>query len=534
MRSSAPVRSGGPARSGAPGHGGGSIPGRALLALAMVQLGASLFATLHGPLAISDDDYARVVIAQNLAAHPKLDPTGTSWLPFPFYITGAAMAAFGTTLDVARQTQVLLALASAGLLYAAARRLGHTPWLSVVSAGLAAALPSAAHLGIATVPEYPTAACLVFGMACLGRPPDVGDDGRGAGRAKTHAWFARVERVLGSDPGIVLGGLALYLACASRYEAWPVAGTFAGITFCRGLRAAGQERKSLWMAAGAAAAFPLLWLLHGAFWHGDPFFFFARVSRYKAALGGTEPPGTLFAYPVAALRHEPGACFLLAVGLLLALITRASREAVRRARAIFAALAALVLFLVLGDLRGGAPTHHPERALLSLWLIAPALGLHLLQEHVAAIRKARPAPDASASPWRTPIPFVLAFAVFLTLGLRAEPGAFANRTEEERLGRALAETKGQVVLFTPDYGYFAVQAASGAPSRFHLVDRNDPRDPRSTISAEERTRAALEETRAPWAVVPLGLVVPGYRMIEHGSRLALLQRDQTEVALAAP
>lgn len=515
-------------------HGGASVPGRALLALAMVQLGVSLFATLQGPLAISDDDYARVVIAQNLVAEPKLDPTGTSWLPFPFYITGSAMAVFGSTLDVARQTQVVLALVSAGLLYLVARRLGHSPWLSVLAAGLAAALPSAARLSIATVPEYPTAACMALGMACLGRPAHVEESGRSAeGRAK-NAWLARVERFVGADPGVVLGGCALYLASASRYEAWPVAGVFAGITFCRGLRRAEQERKSLWLAAGVAAAFPLLWLLHGVVWHGDPFFFFARVSRYKAALGGAETGATVLGYPMAVLRHEPGACFLLAAGTILALTTRGSRDAVRRVASIFAALAALLLFLVLGDVRGGAPTHHPERALLSIWLIAPALGLHLVGEHIAAVRRALPTPNQAASLWRTPVPFVVAFMLFLTAGLRVEPGAFADRAEEERLGRTLAGTTGQVVLLTPDYGYFAVQAASGVPSRFILVERNDPRDVRLATSAEERARAALEEARAPWAVVPLGLVLPGYRMIEHGSRLALLERAKTEVALSIP
>jgi hypothetical protein len=33
---------------------------------------------------VSDDDYARVVIAQRLSL--ALDPSGTSWLPFPFWL----------------------------------------------------------------------------------------------------------------------------------------------------------------------------------------------------------------------------------------------------------------------------------------------------------------------------------------------------------------------------------------------------------------------------------------------------------------
>ena len=44
---------------------------------------------------ISDDDFARVTIAQTFASHPKVDPSGTSWLPFPFWAMGAAMLLFG-------------------------------------------------------------------------------------------------------------------------------------------------------------------------------------------------------------------------------------------------------------------------------------------------------------------------------------------------------------------------------------------------------------------------------------------------------
>ena len=50
---------------------------------------------------VSDDDYARVAIAELFAHAPTLDPSGTSWLPFPFWLTGAAMMAFGRSLGTA-------------------------------------------------------------------------------------------------------------------------------------------------------------------------------------------------------------------------------------------------------------------------------------------------------------------------------------------------------------------------------------------------------------------------------------------------
>ncbi|MBW2459757.1 MAG: hypothetical protein JRI68_35025, partial [Deltaproteobacteria bacterium] len=78
---------------------------------------------MGGFRAVSDDDFARVVLAQQWAFDPQLDPTGTSWLPLPFWLYGGVMTVFGTSLDVARITAFALGLASAVLLYGAARLL---------------------------------------------------------------------------------------------------------------------------------------------------------------------------------------------------------------------------------------------------------------------------------------------------------------------------------------------------------------------------------------------------------------------------
>ena len=49
---------------------------------------------------VSDDDYARAVIAEQFAHAPALDPSGTSWLPFPFWLHGGLMMIFGRSLWV--------------------------------------------------------------------------------------------------------------------------------------------------------------------------------------------------------------------------------------------------------------------------------------------------------------------------------------------------------------------------------------------------------------------------------------------------
>jgi hypothetical protein len=474
-----------------------------LASLLLLQLGICLWVRHHGPVAISDDDYARVVIAQEWALHPRLDPTGTSWLPWPFFVIGGAMFVLGTSLEVARGVQVLLALAAAAALYFGARRLGHQRWPAALSAGLAASLPSAARLAPATVPEYPTAACIAFSLLCLVEPT-AGD---GAKPHKVPLWS-------------LLAAGSVYLASASRYEAWPMAFVCAGVLACRAFKAKAGERR--WLAAAAlfAGAFPALWILQGIFVQGDAFFFVSRVTRYKAALGSAAPDlsAAWLGYPLALLRQELGAMLLLGAALAVAARGQIGRTALRNLWPLLLAAIVLLLVLVSGDVRGGAPTHHPERALLSLWLVAPIVSLQLL-------RAAAPFP-------RGLVPSLLVGATLVTAFFRVPPGAFADRAEEEHFGRLLEKTSGQVVLLTPDYGHFAVQAASGRPDRFLLLDRHDPRDPRPPASPEELVRAALASTRAPWAVVPLGVTAPGYRVVESGSRLLLLERAEQDVGYA--
>jgi hypothetical protein len=58
----------------------------AALCLLKAAIGAWLLA--RGFSHVSDDDYARTVIAEQFAHAPRLDPSGTSWLPLPFWVAG--------------------------------------------------------------------------------------------------------------------------------------------------------------------------------------------------------------------------------------------------------------------------------------------------------------------------------------------------------------------------------------------------------------------------------------------------------------
>ena len=139
-----------------------------IVAAAKIAVSAAVLA--QGFRALSDDDYARIVIAQRFVADPSLDPSGTSWLPFPFWVYGSVMTLFGRDPTVARATAIALGSAGALLVWVAARWLGASRAGAMLGALLACAFPYSAWLGAATVPEAFTAALVVFVAAAASVP----------------------------------------------------------------------------------------------------------------------------------------------------------------------------------------------------------------------------------------------------------------------------------------------------------------------------------------------------------------------------
>lgn len=411
--------------------------------------------------AVSDDDFARIVHAQEWAVQPKLDPTGTSWLPFPFWINGAAMSVFGTDVAVAKGVALVIGIASALLVYAAARLLFERR-VALFASVLACSIPWSARLAVATVPEWPTAALCLFGIAALAQ--------------------MRADVRLG-------GAIALWCAALSRYEPWPLVGLFALMTGVDLLRRRLTGRHASLLAVtsiAAAVSAPLWWIAHNAQAHGDPLHFLARVSAYKKAVGGSV--GVLQGYPLALIREEPELMSVFAVLLIWQWVngvwaTRvAERAGVKRA---FAAALLLLVTLSLAALPGGAPTHHYGRAVLMIWLLVALMcgvwGPRLL----AQADRAGAAVAASA---------IVAVMVVAAVALRpwyARLDSFTARTDEVAIGRAagqLMPRDGRAIIQAIDYGYFAIQAGSGAPERL-LVDRTlDPR------AATEQTAFRSSET----------------------------------------
>jgi len=418
---------------------------------------ACVAAWRSGFRALSDDDYARISIAQRFAQEPHFDPSGTSWLPAPFWAYGAAFRAFGTGLGVARATAIILALAATVLVYVAARVLGTSRMAAVVAAVLSCVLvPYSTLLGVAALPEVPCAALALFAAATLAS----------------------------SDPRLrALGGGALIFATLSRYETWPIAAVCAGFGVWDAIR---QRRAAHLAGAALALSGPVLWLALGHLSHGDAWFFIARVTAYRRALGGNEIPlwQRLLEYPWALIWNALGLCVLFPIFYFMAQKTR-ELDGPRYARCAVALLAMLA-FLMLGSVRDGVPTHHAARVLLPLWFFGAV---------VAGREFTRRAKDATG---RVRVVVVVAAITSIPLvqGVHLPSGeGFAARALELEAGDAARmETKLGLAIDTSDYGYFAVQAGFGTPIGTIVLDDHDPRRAKLSSVTPFASSQALEES----------------------------------------
>ena len=452
--------------------------GRDAILVVAVKAVASAVALAVGFRAVSDDDFARVVLSQAWAGAPRLDPTGSSWLPAPFWLNGAVFRLLGPTLDVARGVALALGLISAVIVLVAARWITGDRRAALAGAVVAAAFPWSARLGVATVPELPAAALTLLAIASLGDP----SPGR-------RLWAA----------------CGLVVATLSRYEPWPIAALFA-VTSLLGALRLGQGRAAqakLVLAALIALAGPAAWIAWNHVAHGDALHFLARVAAYRQALA-QQGDGTLLrliAYPLAMFREEPE---LVLAPLALWLVARRALRAApsplsapsasapsasapsplaaaapafaaaARPYALPLALAALqIAALSLALVRDGAPTHHPERATLVLLLVVALLvgdvGARAVRAAGAADRRALLAGAATVA--------LLSLLLIRPHLNREHENARAGEVAIGRAAAALVPRGAPVLIEVADYGYFAILAALGRPGDAVLDRSIDPRDP---------------------------------------------------------
>lgn len=401
---------------------------------------------LWGFQGISDDDFSRAATAQTFSVAPSLDPAGSSWLPLPFWLNGAVMALFGPSWAVARGLAVVLGIVSVWLVWLAANWLVQDRRSALVAAAIVAVLPWSLRLGVSPVPELPTAALSLLALASLAEGGSALPPGVSSSAPRRRLW----------------GAAALLVGSLCRYEPWFLSAGFVAVTAFESVRARKVTAANV-VACGIVCLAPLAWMAWNQHVYGDPLRFLHLVTSYKDAIdhGATLQRATAYLY--AALRAEPE---LLALAGVLAL--RAPRAQLSALAARFAkpALVGLFLFLTLtaSNLKGGAPTHHDERAVLVIILgLGVWVGALLVATHEGR-------PGGLGRPFHVAAFGTVLFAVGFALRswvLYRE--AYAQRETELAIG---AEVKrrvppnDKVLVEVLDYGFYAVEVGAERPWSF--------------------------------------------------------------------
>lgn len=439
-----------------------------------LRIVANLAARHLGFVALSDDDYARVVIAQHFAHAPAWDPSGTSWLPFPFWLTGSVMAFTRGTLEVAHGLAWATSLVCVPLFYVAARWNGQSARFAGWTSCLFAVFPQAVWCGLATVPEGYAAVLATVAVASCNRPT-----------VNARLW----------------GVVCITFASLSRYELWPLTLVVAGAQLRTPLRP--QRRTLTWLLTACALCGPGAWLLHGIVNHGAPLFFLTRVANYRTMVGQTPEAwfDILTNYPLAFILKAPLLTALCALTLICRKWRTPATPSLRQHQQALTypllGASVVMVFLLIGDANNGAPTHHPERALLVCWLCLLS-SVPVVWEHVW-----QPFPWFSSNAAR-----LLAFVAVPLAGLgllRTDAQGFVNRNEEIGVGQAFAERLNdgaRLLVETPGYGYVALAAATSQPWNVVGFNPDDPRQAQPPWDTKGELRAFIEQQQIRFLVVP--------------------------------
>jgi hypothetical protein len=209
----------------------------AAVAVALVGLAAALYYASRGLTLSHYDAKGHLVVARRIfdSLTPGWQQIGAVWLPLPhllnmvpvqfdlFYRTGAS----GVAISIASATCAAYAISSL-----VAHRGG-----SLVAAAAAAAIlalnPNTLYLQSTPMTEPLLIALLL-----------------------ASTWLVRDWVDEESDRNLVWAGVALFLACWTRYEAWPVTGALLGLAFVARLRL-GQPARDALRAVARLALYPI-------------------------------------------------------------------------------------------------------------------------------------------------------------------------------------------------------------------------------------------------------------------------------------
>jgi hypothetical protein len=425
----------------------GSTTPRALvgdaLAIAVVFAALCVAARFAGFDHVSDDDFSRVTIAQRFAHAPRLDPSGTSWLPFPFWLLGGVMFV-DRSLATAHAASIVFASIAATLPYLALRFSAVPRGRALIAVAFALLTPWSVWLGAATVPESFTASFLVAGAV-----------GLAAARSETQR-----SDVLPTSRAVPLFASAVAAACLSRYEAWPVAAVLALALLVEGAR---RRSRSLLIGGVVCAVAPLAWMAWNAYAHDGPLHFFHRVANFKHAYGSsTNTWEALTLYPTLLFTTRPE----VAIPALFLLPTLRDPAVRQRWGIPLVCVAAELVFLSYGNARDGAPTHHPERALL-----ATAMLVALFVVDVGTTKLAELTEGSRIRRMAAATLFAFAWVVSGVRGAAPIPGHGRSEDRSEPIARGLdlrARGVKHIVVTPCAYEHFALVAAFAAPENVAL------------------------------------------------------------------
>ncbi|MDP9034030.1 MAG: hypothetical protein M3O50_04440 [Myxococcota bacterium] len=428
----------------------------ALLVAAKLALG---FWVLHqGFSHISDDDYARTVIAEQFARAPRLDPSGTSWLPLPFWLEGTAMILLGRSLSVARGVALAVGAASVAAPYLAMRSARVRRGAAIIATAAALGLPWNAWLGVATVPEGWAGALTAAGAIAMATQ-------------RAQPW----------------AGAALLGAALCRYEAWPACAIMAALCSWQALDAA-RARRSVWHHARCAllaTAGPISWMAWNEYAHGSALHFLSRVSAFRRAIGAADVSllDKLLGYPRALAEETPEVLLLGGIGIAGLVAWPTLRD---RWSWAMAAVVATDIFLVAGDLGDGAPTHHAARALAGTWWILVGMGVDAI--FTSSDRAAVHGPVRAAIAI-TAAALAGTWCAFLPARWSDSPGrGRSERRDAQALrGLELRERGVSNAEITPcSFEHFALIAAWGEPERAVVLSRTGSAPTEDCPRVEER------------------------------------------------
>jgi hypothetical protein len=344
-------------------------------------------------------------------------------------MTGSAMIAFGRSLETARNVAMLMSALSCGAVYLALRAAQVARVPAIVATVFAMSLPWSAWLGAASVPEGFTPQLMVIGMVTANAPTL---------RARS------------------LGGVALLAASLSRYEAWPICALF----FLSGLNAPFLSKR---FAAHATPILgPLAWMAWNLHAHRSATHFLTRVAAYRDAIGASDKDfwEAFLIYPRALLAIGTEPIFLGCFGLIVVCMRRDLRQ--RWAPPLFACIT-LFAFLIYGESRGGAPTHHPERAVLAAAWVLIVLGVDAIFLVGAKATRALTIGGIAA---------IVVWLALLPPRYSDAPGMSADEDRSTQIARGLdlrARDVKHFSLLPCAYEHFALIAAFGMPERVDIA-----------------------------------------------------------------